>query len=844
MCRIRLRNLGKELIGKMRKVFISHSSRDKDMFVRPLVEKLKKNLGEDRLVYDELTFEAGAKIIEEIRRSIEKTDLFVLLLSKNSLSSEWVKQEIIWAQGLDSDFVDEQRIMPVIIDDVTKYNHEEIPDWLRNYNIKKIKSPSKLSRIIFSRVTEISWENSDFLNKKTNLFVGRNSEMESFESRINDFTIDKTNFIITSGMSTVGRRSFLKRALDKTGIVKKSYFPPIIYLDGHQSIEDFIKGLTNVSDLEDNFDFMNITLDEKIDIAYELLCYLNTQLGDKLFVDDQGAIVTHTGELAYWFEQIVKKFEHSDFIDLSTCIISKYKPHSLFSLKNMFHLHIDVLTPGDRNKLLFQYSGLNDLDLDKSELADISQLFSGFPEEIFYTIDIIKQNSKEYFYKNTHIVSDYSDNKIQSIISGFNYTDDDNKALKILSKFNFINLESLSKIFEYASIAPKISDIEKYIRHGMVNKIGVDGEYIALNLAARNFYERQIHLEPQLSSALDKFVRTIEINDSNLDLADEIFVMQESLRLGKQVPIEKLLPSYYLKTMKNLYDDRKNSAVIKLADNVLESSDVLDSYIRDEIRFFLCSSLARLKDERFKNEVQSISGYKHNFLFGFYYRQIGRIDVAIDRFNKVLEENRTYSQAKRELVLLYNKIGEYDKAYLMAKDNYENNRNNPYHIHAYFQSVLYQRESILPTVEKKRILESLLNDFEKIDSPSARNMFLISKAKYNMEIEMNYSEVQSILDQAKIEFPEDNTYLLLFQVDFFERTKDLKQLEKVLSYMKISGFNRRDSNYYNDFLKCQIFINALKNNDIEWKEYLSKLTLSDTARLAIKERAMKLIDQQ
>ena len=130
--------MGKELIGKMRKVFISHSSRDKDMFVRPLVEKLKKNLGEDRLVYDELTFEAGAKIIEEIRRSIEKTDLFVLLLSKNSLSSEWVKQEIIWAQGLDSDFVDEQRIMPVIIDDVTKYNHEEIPDWLRNYNIKKL----------------------------------------------------------------------------------------------------------------------------------------------------------------------------------------------------------------------------------------------------------------------------------------------------------------------------------------------------------------------------------------------------------------------------------------------------------------------------------------------------------------------------------------------------------------------------------------------------------------------------------------------------------------------------------------------------------------------------------
>lgn len=333
----------------MRKVFISHSSKDKEHFVRPLVNHLKKSLGEDRLVYDELTFEAGAKSIEEIKRLMEKTDLFVLLLSNNSLSSKWVKQEITWAQTLDSDFIDEQRILPVIIDDVTKYSDKEIPKWLKNYNLKRVKSPSKLSRIIFSRVTEISWKNSDFLNKKTDLFVGRNSEMESFENRINDFTIDRTNFVIASGMSTVGRRSFLKRALDKTGIVRKSYSSPIIVLDGHQSIEDFIKELSNVLDRESDINFMKITLDEKINIAFKLLYDLNTQLGDKLFIDDQGAIVTHTGELADWFKQIVKKFDSSEFVNISACIISKYKPYSIFTLKNIFHLHIDVLTPSDRN---------------------------------------------------------------------------------------------------------------------------------------------------------------------------------------------------------------------------------------------------------------------------------------------------------------------------------------------------------------------------------------------------------------------------------------------------------------------------------------------------------------
>ena len=41
----------------LKKVFISHSSSDKEHYVRPLVNRLLKTLGEDKLVYDELTFD-------------------------------------------------------------------------------------------------------------------------------------------------------------------------------------------------------------------------------------------------------------------------------------------------------------------------------------------------------------------------------------------------------------------------------------------------------------------------------------------------------------------------------------------------------------------------------------------------------------------------------------------------------------------------------------------------------------------------------------------------------------------------------------------------------------------
>lgn len=825
----------------MKRVFISHSSKDKEFYVRPLVNRLLKSIGKDKIVYDELTFESGAKSIEEIRLSMEDTDLFVLLISSNSLSSEWVQQEIKWAKELDDTFITEQRILPVIIEPGIRYDDKRIPEWLRNYNLKTVLSSAKLSRIILSRINQISWQHSKFIKEKNNLFVGRNQEMELFENRLNDFYIEKTNFIIASGMSTVGRRTFLQKALKKTGILRNTYSSPIITLDGHQSIEDFIKELSDLLDRKSEiFDLMKTSLDEKVSIAYRLLYELNNEIDDKLLIDDQGAIVTHTGELAEWFKLLVDEFNKSDYKDVSTCIVSRYKPHSIFKLKSIFHISIDVLNSKDINKLLFQYSKLNDLILDKSELADISQQFSGFPEEIFYAIDIIKEHSKQYFYSNTHLITEFSDNKIQTIIAEFGYSDDDHKVLKLISKLNVVSYESLYSLLNFADLSYKIQDFERYIRHGIVKNIGMDKEYLTLNSAARNYYERQIHLDDGLKHVISKFVDSIDINDPETDLFDEAFVLQEKIISGLPISQDRMIPSYYLKTMKILYDGRKNRQVVQIADTILDSSEVLDSYIRDEIRFFLCSSLARLKDKRFLEEVFGISGYKHNFLYGFYYRQIGKYEKAIEKFNQVLEEIPTYSQAKRELVLLYNKVGEYEKAYSMAKDNYESNRNNPYHIHAYFQNVLYQHDDKLPMIDKKKILNILIEDFSKIESPNARNMYLISKAKYMMEIDQNYSAVDEILAKMRAEFPKDNTYLLLFQVDFFEKTKNLEGLNDVLANMRHVGFDKTNSNYYNDYLKCQIFISALNGNNIEWRNILNKLTISEGAKSNISERATNI----
>ena len=59
----------------MYKVFLSHSSKDKD-FVRKVAERIGLNF----CVIDECEFEAGMKNVDEIFRGIGKSDIFVYFL--------------------------------------------------------------------------------------------------------------------------------------------------------------------------------------------------------------------------------------------------------------------------------------------------------------------------------------------------------------------------------------------------------------------------------------------------------------------------------------------------------------------------------------------------------------------------------------------------------------------------------------------------------------------------------------------------------------------------------------------------------------------------------------------
>lgn len=824
----------------MKRIFISHSSSDKQFYAEPLVETLIKSLGENKIVFDSITFEEGAKTHIEISQWLDGTDLFVLLLSDEALKSKWVQSEIMQSEELEHRNPNEERIFPIIIDPNINHEDDRIPDWLRQYNIRIINSPKKAARQIISRSIEITWINNPKLKEKNNLYVGRNEKMEEFEDRMDNFAQPRPNILIASGINSIGRRSFLKQGLIKLNVIKESYSMPILVLDGHQSIENLILSVKDLgySNIDIN-NLMNKSMTEKIDIVYNLLLNVSKSK-DILLIEDEGAIVSHYRDLTPWFIELCQKIrESTDLNDIVLCVVSKYKPlhKSVYSLGNVFSIHIDELSPKDRNRLLIRYSDIINLDLDRDELEFISNNLSGLPEEVFFSLEISKAEGINYLKRNIEIIENFRDEKVSILLLEFKNDHEALKILKLLSLFDFISIFTLNKLLNENK--QHLKYVERFLAGGICSLIGSKLEYIVMNTAIKNYFSRQqFILGNEFEESVSQFVKLEVSTDDYYDYADKTFIMQQKLKNMDDVPNELLIPSFYLKTMKDLYDSKSNDKdVIQLADKVLESSTFLDPYILSEIRFFLCSALARQKSDRFNEEIRNINGVQHNFLYGFYYRHIGQYEKAIERLLSALNGYPNYAQAKRELVLLYNKTENYEKAFDIAKENYEYNRSNEYHIHAYYQVLSFERNNQLSLEEKKYTMKKLLEDIEKIDSDKAKNMFLIMSAQYELYMNDNIEKTQNYIEQADREFP-DSIYVLLFKIDYFEKTRNLVGLEEVLHKMK--KFSNKNSTYYTDFMKCKIYIESLKGNDKLSMSYLQQLKLSEKAKKSIRLKIQNL----
>ena len=781
------------------KAFLSHSSKDKGIYVSTVAERLT----ERNCYFDSMSFESGSKTLDEILRTLADTDVFVLFISENSLKSHWVAKEVSLAHELD-DGEHIHRIFPIIIDETIAHNDPRIPSWLKdNYNLRLITKPTVAVRRIIQYLREISWLKNPALKEQDAIFVGRNDQIKRFEERIDSIDAKTPICVIASGLRGIGRRALLRHCFVKASLWRSSYRPAIIELNSSESIEDFILKASDVgisSTDARGLALTSMSIADKIDLAYKILIEFQ-KAKEVLMVLDHGGIVNPSHSFAPWFLSLCTKVATSPTAVF--CIASTYRPApaELKKSPQIFHLDVPELEKTERAGLFKRHTELLKLALTHDDLKYFAGLLNGFPEQAAFAANLISAEGVYGAKAASADIADFNTEKVGLIIRDYEADTTAYELLCLLAEFEFISLDFLQTIADDSDETRR--SLRSFVGRAICERLGVNGEYLRLNDAIRDYISRRRlgiaqRFRDRLRSNTEEFLKTMTNLDTDVSVV--LITLKQALLEGRKIPDSVLIPSHFLKTMKELYDRHQRYAeVVTLADRVLKSQSTLDAEIEREIRYFLCLALARTKSNRFLQEVQIFKGSDHQFLMGFYYRIVGRYDEALARFQDAHQMAPRRANIKRELVTVFLRLGLYEEALAYAKSNYENDQNNPFHMQAYIRCLNHAPK----TVDSRTLMQNLLEKLNRVSDPTAQEMHLLAKAEALAFTGRDTSGALRLVEEAQARFP-DSKYPRLTELEILEGFGSVADFEARLTVMEKTV--SQDSPWYSSILRYRCLL--------------------------------------
>lgn len=795
----------------MSKAYLAHSSKNK-CFIEPIANKL----GPQRCVYDKLTFEEGMITVEEIAKALNQTDIFVLFISSDALESEWVKTELSKALNLKLEgFI--KKIYPIIIDpEVTQFD-KRIPLWLREgYNLQYCGKTSAAINKIDQKLRETKINFDPTAKERSNLFIGRNDLVGVFERRYGLFDSEPLACLNAGGIRGLGRRSFCLHCIKKVNIVGPAYIPPSISLSRSDSIEDFILKVYDLhfSSGYDLADLMKKTIEEKIAISLKLIKDL-MDAKQVLLIIDEGCIVVAERTIAPWFKQILSKINQFTFL-----LVSYFRPllHKNYDIKNLSSIDIPELSLSERLSLLKIYSDMEGLKLSATDINYFRDILHGYPEQIFFTVMLIKDFGLDGVKdkEKINMIVEYNSERSAILVNRYEKNEKALDFLCLLARFDIIKY---SLVFEIVGEdADHKNLLEEFLACGLCDLVGANREYIKLNDTLRDYISRNRFQLPQgyadkLAKHLNDFLGSY--NPENEDVASFFYKVREALITGKEIKDESfLIPSHYLNAIEELYHKKNNEDVISLSDRVLDNEKYLDDNIKKEIRMFLCLSLAKKQDQRFFSEVDKVTGAQHEFLLGFYYRHKGLGTLAIKHYRNALQKYTGYRSAKRELVWALNFVEDYEGALDLAKENYEMEKDNPFHIDAYFQALIKREPKNKEQLVK---FDELISGMDRLKTDQAEQFRYNMKAQYEAFINDNKVRALSIIDDG-LKIIENKLYLKMTKFDIYEKFVDMPGMAAVVKELDEEINNK--SPFYIQLVRRKITLFAFQKDEQRARDLL------------------------
>lgn len=477
--------------------------------------------------------------------------------------------------------------------------------------------------------------------------------------------------------------------------------------------------------------------------------------GSILWIYDKMGCVRPDRNLSDWFESILV---HNNLerrlgmflfstVAASTYIESQYK--------ELIHIQLMPMGKADRRKLFYKYSTAIGLPSIKEADADffVTRLLES-PEQLMDAVLAIKNRGVTSAKRDLDDLVRLGERKGTAIID---YVKSDTirfKVAVVLSKVEFLSISDLNKVLDFEE-EEILHAVLQLLSWSLVEMYGPDDMYIQLDSFVSDYFQRnRLNKDREIDRLLDEVLSDTIRNATDIteDVSAYLYEKRKSLMKNGDDKSAFLIPHIVIKAISDTYNKSDWPEVIRLCDRMLNNNHNVFPEIVRETKYWLCFALARKGDERFFEEVRYIDGIDNAFLYGFYFRNAGDFPRAYSYYKKVLDVSPGKQRARREMVIVLLSLKQYEDALDWAKENYEKEPSNSYHINAYFRRLV---KKYRPDKSDIDMMKALLKEMEKNDSPKRASILLSMRIAYDAFIEKkDVGEILTMIDKAKQQYPE------------------------------------------------------------------------------------------
>lgn len=615
------------------KAFLSHSSTDKE-----LVRAVANALGRQFCAFDEQVFDTAETFKSSIEMHLDKSSVFVLFATRESIKRIWVEFEIdeAWYRLLEGKI---SRALVFVLDSSLEYN--ALPKWLNRGKVSRATGPKLIAREIRHHLDEL------LRTEHRPYFEGRTADIGKLQELLRPIDEAPPRIVAVWGLPSIGKRTFIKKAAQLTLSFNRLILLPIgesdsladiaikvaDQLEPYSTKAGFERIVTQIRSATDKQNVERILVDFSIAVENKEVPVLV----------DEGGVFDSDGFLTAPLKLLIDGINDRD--GLYVFLTSSRKPN-----ERVVSLHLRPLGSDAIKRLIALAANDVQLNLTSGEISDVAEYVNGYPPSSYYAVDQAKEYGIASVLADKHRLVQFRTVPFVKFLNAQVLSDKQKSILFTLARYSPLPLQVLAEIHSYSA-----EDLAREVMALIDRSLVLPDEQGLYQIAApvadavMSEFRTSAELDDgAMYASLKRLAEQDDIDAPRLEIYRLMF--KAALRSGNQSDQAAFhLTNDLISLTEDFYHAKDHARCIETARLALSENP--KSYTA---RDYLIRSL--IQDEQWSAadlEIKELQTYAPNrdvlFLLGFLERKRGHMKQAIEHFSNAERLGRTGAALKREI---------------------------------------------------------------------------------------------------------------------------------------------------------------------------------------------------